>query len=268
MSKGKLLAVCIVWLLVVVAAAAAWRFLAVPWREETAEENRNAILDDTSASSRYQHTISLALDSFSGYAVLRSAEFDKDLANRRIRLTLVDDSADYQQRMQTLVDGSVQMAAFTVDALLKVSAEWGDLPATIVALIDETRGADAMVAYKAAVPDLDSLNRVDTRFVVTPNSPSETLARVLMNRFELDNLEENPFIPAENAADVYRRFKAADPQQPLGFVLWEPYVSKIIAETPEAHILVDSSQFRGYIVDCLVVNREYLRATVTRCCNW
>ncbi len=50
------------------------------------------------------------------------------------------------------------MAAFTVDALIKTTAQSGESspPATIVALIDETRGADAMVAYKSAVKNVEA----------------------------------------------------------------------------------------------------------------
>jgi len=39
--------------------------------------------------------------------------------------------------------------------------------------------------------------------------------------------------------------------------LWEPWVSKAL-ENPNVHVVVDSSRFRGYIVDVIVVNREYL----------
>ena len=52
---------------------------------------------------------------------------------------LVDDGADYSQRIEALQSGEIQLAAFTIDALITASAELGELPATIVALIDETR---------------------------------------------------------------------------------------------------------------------------------
>ena len=43
------------------------------------------------------------------------------------------------------------------------------------------------------------------------------------------------------------------------FVLWEPFVSKALQERPEARVLVDSSQFKGYIVDVLVAQQKWLR---------
>ncbi len=250
MSKGKLLAVCVVWLLIVAAIAASYRLLIYP-------RQRNATLSGTSSSSQYQHSLDLALDSFSGYAILRSENMKEELARKRIRLNYLNDEADYRGRIEALRSGQVQMAVFTIDALLAVCEDLGELPATIVAIIDETRGADAIVAYKQAVPNIDALNRSDMTFVLTPDSPSETLARVVMTHFRLENLGTKPFKPVGDIDAVYQAYRDATPTSPQAFVLWEPYVSKIL-ENPNTHIVIDSSQFRGYIVDVLVVNRDYL----------
>ena len=89
-------------------------------------------------------------------------------------MNLHDDGADYAARIRALQAGDAQLAVFTIDALLKASAELNEMPATIVALVDETTGADAIVAYKSKVPNIDALNAAETRFVLTPSSPSET----------------------------------------------------------------------------------------------
>ena len=100
MSKGKLLAVCCVWLVILFMGALVWRliFPPPPW---------------------WEHEITFALDSFSGYAVFRSEEFEEGLREKRIKLSLTDDGADYSQRIRALKEGGVQMAVFTVDALIK-----------------------------------------------------------------------------------------------------------------------------------------------------
>ena len=250
MSKGKLLAVCVVWLLIVGAIAASYRLLIYP-------RQRDATLSGTSSSSQYKHSLQIALDSFSGYAILRSEKMKEELAHKRIRLEYVDDEANYRKRIRRLRSGQVQMAVFTIDALLAVCEEIDELPGTIVAILDETRGADAVVAYKQAVPNIDALNRNDMTFVLTPDSPSETLARVVMTHFHLDNLGERPFKTVDDVEAVYKSYRTAAPTTPQAFVLWEPYVSKML-ENPNTHIVTDSSQFRGYIVDVLVVNRDYL----------
>ena len=262
MSKGKFLAICVIWLIVFAIGAAAWRLIVSPMRQAAqdaaADSQERVRLEATSGTSPYQHEVTIALDSFSGYAILRSDEFREQLQHAKIKLELLDDGANYQKRLASLDAGKVQMAAFTVDALIKTTALSGNSPATIVALIDETRGADAMVAYQTVVSNVDDLNHADTRFVLTPDSPSETLARVVMSTFELGQIPADPFIPAQDAEDVFRRYENAAKNSRQVFVLWEPYVSKILANQ-SMHVVIDSSRFTGYIVDCLVAERDFLQ---------
>ena len=208
------------------------------------------------ATSTAKQQVRVAIDSFSGYAVLRSDAFKRKLSVRGIDLKLLDDGADYRKRLEALKNGDVQMAVITIDALIKTGHGLGSNPATIVMVIDETVGADAMVAWKKSVPNIDALNTADTRIVATPDSPSETLARVVMSNFQLPQLPTDGFINADGAEDVYKRFQA-DRDGKRAYVLWEPFVSKALEE-PDAHVLMDSSRFRGYIVDVLVVQRDFL----------
>ena len=257
MSKGKLLAVCLVWLAIFGCGAVAWRLLVVDAKEQQAVEEHQEAIESTSGESRYDHTINFALDAFSGYAVLRSDEFRNDLAEQRIRLKLNDDQADYSTRLKNLHSGNTQMAAFTIDALIKASSVLNDTPAVVVAIIDETRGADAMVAGSTVVPNVSSLNRPETRFVLTPDSPSETLARVVMSEFALDQLPADPFIRTSGPEETLAKFREMGPETSNVFVLWEPYVSEILTDH-SMHTVVDSSSFRGYIVDVIVANRDFL----------
>ena len=268
MSKGKLVAVCIVWLLILGVGVLAWRLLFVPNREaatlrdnkakqEQLDQGRLDTLKGSSSLSRYHNEIDFHIDSFSGYAIIRSEEFKNQLAGRRIRLNLHDDAADYAARIRALQSGEAQLAVFTIDALVKTSADLGELPASIVCFVDETTGADAIVAYKAQIPNVDALNHSEIRFVLTPASPSETLARVVMARFELNNLPENPFIEVNDSREVLNRYKAAKPGDPRAYVLWEPFVSQML-KNPEMHVVVDSSRFPSAIVDVVVANRDFL----------
>jgi len=249
-NKARLVVVAVIWLVVVGICAAVYKLWIAPGKEAE-------VVTQTSSDRRHEHQLRLALDSFSGYSLLRSRAFHDDLAAHGIGLDLVDDGADYGRRIESLRNGDVQLAVFTVDALVKASATLGELPGTIVMVVDETTGADAMVAYKQAVPTIDALNRDEARLVVTRDSPSETLARVVMARFNLPKLAADPWIDAGGAEDVYEQFKKADPAAPRAYVLWEPYVSKAL-EDDRAHVLIDSSKFRGYIVDVLVVQRKFL----------
>lgn len=237
--------------------AVAYKFFvhdSVEQRKEAEKKNTTLI---TGTESRYDHRLDLSLDAFSGYAILRSPEFTKELAQKSIKINFTDDKADYTQRLEDLKSGRAQLAVFTIDALLKTCEKAGEMPGSIVAMIDETRGADAIVGYKSKYGDVDSLNDPNLRFVLTSDSPSETLARVVISHFDLPNLPDNPFITVGGADEVYDQCRKASQDDPRVYVLWEPFVSKAI-ENPNIQTIVSTADLFGYIVDVLVVNREFL----------
>jgi flagellar motor protein MotB len=260
-SKTKIIVASLVWLAVLTAGVLIWKFAFEPKRKEAQEKEReqirNEVLKETQGTSRYKYEITLGLDSFSGYAILRSADFESELKSHGIRLNIVDDQADYKKRLGNLESGSLQFAAFPADALIQTSASSQYPPATIIAIIDSTNGADALVAYKAKYPTIDSLNSPETKFVLVGDSPSETLARVVMHDFDSSRMGGNPFMRLSSPEAVVEAYKAATPSTPQVYVTWEPYVSQLTANDQMIK-LVDSSRFTGYIIDTLVVSRDFL----------
>jgi outer membrane protein OmpA-like peptidoglycan-associated protein/ABC-type nitrate/sulfonate/bicarbonate transport system substrate-binding protein len=250
-AKGILVA-AVLWIAIVASVGALYKFLVRPLLQKETEEA-------TSSESHYRTEITIAVDSFSGYSILRSEEIRDLLQSDGIRLTIQDDGADTDGRIRALRDGEVQMAAFTVDSLVASSARLGEFPATIVMVIDESKGADAVVAYKDAVARIEDLDAANAAFVLTPNSPSEFLARVTIANFNLPNLPEDWWIESDGAAEVYKRFKSANRGEKRAYVLWEPHVSRCLA-VDGAHVLLDSSNLRGLIVDVLVAQRSFLKS--------
>ena len=256
----KLLVVGAVWTLLLSVVVMIFKFFIFPSQEngakEAAQEQHEQTIEKTSSDSRYTNQINFALDSFSAYAVFRSEFFKNELAKSKIKLNVVD-QPDYTERLKSLQSGETQLAAFTIDALIKASAQLEDMPATIVAFIDETKGADAIVTYKSSLPNIDSLNNENVKFVLIPDSPSETMARVVISHFGLSKLSADPFVRVSNADELFNKYRTAKANDPLAFVTWEPYVSKMI-DNPNCQVLVNSSRFRGYIVDVIVCNRDFL----------
>jgi ABC-type nitrate/sulfonate/bicarbonate transport system substrate-binding protein/outer membrane protein OmpA-like peptidoglycan-associated protein len=248
-SKGCIIAV--VWLvLLAILGGAVWFLYTKPKNEQ--------LNQDTGSSSQYTHELSIAADLFSGYAVLRSAQMRDNLKSDGIRLTMVDDGADYGARLEALEDGDVQMAVYTIDSLMMAGAKAGSFPASIVMLIDETKGADAVLAYKSAVASLHDLDDSTARFVLTPSSPSEFLARVVKSHFQLPNLSGDWMIEADGAAAVLKKMKSAKQSDKTAYVMWEPQVSQA-KQLPGVEVILDSSKINGLIIDVLVARREYLR---------
>ena len=151
------------------------------------------------------------------------------LKAKRIKLTFVDDKADYAARMagaerRQVPDGRLHRR------LVHPHRRRGSAtsPRSIVLVIDETRGADAIVAYKEAVGSIRDLDSPDARFVLTPNSPSEFLARTVVAQFSLPSLPEKWSVEADGAGAVLQAVPRRAASEKRAYVLWEPYVSKAL----------------------------------------
>jgi flagellar motor protein MotB len=260
-NKKKMLVMAGVWLGILGVGVLGWNLWWAPKKEREKQEQTVAdhqqTIDKTSSQSRYKYTVNFAADAFSGYAPIRSPYFKEECGKYAIRLEYKDDGANYPQRLKDLADGKTDMATFTIDALQKCSAEFGDFPATIVALVDESKGADAMVAAGKRFPNIDALNNPDVRIVCVGNSPAETLGRVVMYHFSLDRLGKDPFELKDSAEEVYKAYQQAKPGDNKVFCMWEPYISRVI-DNPDYHVLMDSGKFRGYVVDVIVARRDFL----------
>lgn len=257
---------CFVWLIVLAAGVGVYKFFVAPRHQKakeqvTAKEHEDTI-KKTSSSSRYNTSVSFAGDGFSGYAPIRSDMFKDECGKAGIRVEYKDDGANYTQRLKDIADGKTDMAVFTVDALFTASAVLGDFPASIVCVNDESRGADALIAAGKRYPNIDAMNNPDTKIVCVKNSPSEFLARVIIAHFSLDRLSANPFDfgPVDKphtAEDVYQQYKQSKITDNFVYVLWEPYVSKVVSN-PDYHVLIDTSKFRGYVTDVIIANRGFI----------
>ncbi|MFA6011401.1 MAG: phosphate ABC transporter substrate-binding/OmpA family protein [Desulfobacteraceae bacterium] len=249
-TKGILVA-AVMWVLIIGILSVAAKYFILPYFEKD-------LLDDTGSESAYKHTVTLAADSFSGYSILRSPVMKKELKALGIKLDIKDDNADYDARMEALSKKDVNMAVFTIDSFILAGSRLGNFPATMVMVIDESKGGDAMVAWKNAVSRVEDLNNASAGIVLTAHSPSEFLARTVIAHFNLPLLPEKWLITAEGSKDVYKEFIKADKKDKRAYVLWEPYVSKALKDK-DAHVILDSSKLKGYIVDVLVVERNFLK---------
>ncbi len=216
-------------------------------------------------------TVMIHLDSFSGYAVLRSKPFADYTYALGMLAETVDDGGNSAARFAALREGRADYAVFTLDALLREAAKAptsgvgdpGDI--AVLMVLDETIGADAMVAFEEGLPSLAALGTPGTRLVLTGNSPSETLARVVMANFEAGSTLAQTqsawsLVQGSGEALSMLRKAAKDPVQraaPIAYVLWEPELSLALQE-PGVQVLFDSSRFRGFIVDVLVTTRKTL----------
>ncbi len=221
-------------------------------------ESDIVITYSTSDAKQLKGEISVALDSWIGYFPFRSPVFGTMMRDAGYRVKVVDDRADYPARMTMLRKGEVDFAVCTVDSYLLNGKDAG-YPGIIVTVIDESKGGDAVVAWKNRVADLNQLSTAATlKIAYTPASPSEHLLKALAAHFNIDRLKRDRAawsVEVNGAEDAYARLMKREVD---AAALWEPYVTEAVGR-PGIVKLIGSEDMEKLIVDILLVNRRFAR---------
>jgi hypothetical protein len=175
-----------------------------------------------------------------------------------IKLTVVDDKADYMGRIKALKSGDAHMALFPLNSFIQAGSQFGEFPATIVYIVDETKGADAIVSYKQGISTIQDLDCDKGRVVYTSDSPSEFLAEITLASFSMPRLSKDWRVKVGGSEEAYRDMLASKKTDKKAWVLWEPQVSMAL-ENPDAIDLINSSKMKGFILDGFAVNRKFLQ---------
>ena len=213
---------------------------------------------NTSDAVKIKGKVRLALDNWIGYFPLRSNEMKTLMRRDGWNLVWTDDKADYRARMEQLQKGEIDIAVATVDSYLLNGAEF-NFPGSIIAVLDESKGGDAIVARKKQADSLDSLKGKDgLKIAFTPNSPSHFLLKAAADHFNVPELlptQKNKKIETEGSEGALKALLAGKADIA---VLWEPDVSRALAEKDIVKLLgtEDTAQL---IVDILLVSRDFMQ---------
>ncbi|MCI5222934.1 MAG: hypothetical protein D3924_09740 [Candidatus Electrothrix sp. AR4] len=212
----------------------------------------------TSDAVRIKGKVRLALDNWIGYFPLRSNEMKGFMRRGGWNLVWTDDKADYRTRMEQLHKGEIDAAVATVDSYLLNGSRF-DFPGSIIAVIDESKGGDAIVARKQQAENLDSVKGAkNLKIAFTPNSPSHYLLKAAADHFNVPELlptQKKNKIETEGSEGALKKLlgKGADIA-----VLWEPDVSRALADKNIVKLLGTEDTER-LIVDILLVNRDFMQ---------
>ncbi|NEO87620.1 MAG: OmpA family protein [Spirulina sp. SIO3F2] len=195
-------------------------------------------------------------DTFSGYSTLRNPVFQGALSEVGLGLCY-QDQFDQQARAAAIAAGEADLIVTTLDQYLTHQ------PAgKIVALIDRTIGADAVVLNTQHFPQLTSLLELEKlvaeqaaqgkklRIVFAADTPSEFLALVLNTKFDNFNLADFEVVEVEDASIAWEKMQS-DSSIALG-VLWEPFVNQ--ARQRGNTVVLSSQDSPKVIVDVLVAS--------------
>ena len=213
---------------------------------------------NTSDAVKIKGKIRLALDNWIGYFPLRSNEMRTMMRREGWNLVWTDDKADYRARMEQLRKGEIDLAVATVDSYL-LNGSAVNFPASIVAVIDESKGGDAIISRKNKAESLDSLKgKNDLKIAFTPDSPSHYLLKAAADHFNVPELLPRQKGNRIETAGSEGALKALLAGKVDIAVLWEPDVSRALAEKDTIKLL-GTEETERLIVDILLVNRDFMQ---------
>ncbi|GAB4211008.1 MAG: hypothetical protein OHK0012_02690 [Synechococcales cyanobacterium] len=192
-------------------------------------------------------------DTFSGYSTFRHPEFQSALQEAGIQLRYADEF-DQAQRANALTQGQADLMVTSLDQFVQQQPQ-----GQIVALIDRTVGADAVVLNTLKYPGLTSLvvleglvrrNQGQSLMATfAGDTPSEYLALVLDTKFDAFRLADFNVVKVADASEAWNLLQ--DRTQPVAVaVLWEPFVSQ--ARQQGYTVVLSSQDAPDTIVDVLV----------------
>lgn len=200
-------------------------------------------------------------DSFSGYSTFRRAEFAEAMSKSGTPIAYRDE-VDQAKRAEMLSDGTADLIATTLDQFLEHRPK-----GKIVALLDATIGADAVVVNNKRYPELTSLGDLadlvakDKEAGRKPTisyaggTASAYLALLLDARFDSFDLEAFAIEKVDGAAAAWAKLSAPDSELAAA-ILWQPFVER--ARLAGYNVVLSSADVPDSIVDVLVASDRLL----------
>ncbi len=185
--------------------------------------------------------------------MLRSPRFAHALADQDIGVRW-EMEPDFEKRFAGLRDGKCDFVAATLDSYLANGNATG-WPGAITWVIDESFGGDAVLAGDD-VKSLDDLNRPGVRGAFVGLSPSEFLLRSEISHFHLDRLRAG--LEKSRVDNVETAYNALRDKRADFAVLWEPLVTRAKNEIPGAHVLIDTREAQGLVIDIALARRQLI----------
>jgi len=218
-------------------------------------EQNTSMTVATSDASSMKESIKIGVDNWVGYYLLCSKNYRTSMRNIGIRATCENDNANLDDRFSKLRSGELQFAVTTVDAYVALGKDY-KFPGTIIAVIDESKGGDALLAVEDVVSTIDDLkNNPSLRVALTPDSPSEHLVRSLAVHFDVKNFKQRgSWLVSTNGSE--EAAKKLLSHQVDAAVLWEPDVTKAL-QVDGIKKIIGTEDTEKLIVDVLLVNREF-----------
>lgn len=201
-------------------------------------------------------TLVIGVDGWVGYFPLCSPQFKKLMNRAGWGIRCEDDNANYDERFKKLKRDDYHFAVATVDSYV-LNGEKHSYPGPIVAVLDESKGGDAIVARKDVIPNMEALKTaVGKKVAFTPDSPSHHLLKSVASHFDVPNFrDDGNFVSSDGSEQA---LKALEDGKADIAIIWEPEVSKAVANKDFVRLL-GTEDTQRLIVDILIASQDLVR---------
>jgi NitT/TauT family transport system substrate-binding protein len=196
--------------------------------------------------------LTVAYDAYAPYLPVRIAETQGYYKSRNLAVKQVpfdlngQNEYSEEERRAALRDGTFDVLLTTLDA---VALFGNDQTGKVVAIVDESAGADKIVA-RAPIARLNDLK--GKRITYSEGSVSEFYLYATLNLVGL-KASDVQRVPAESVDDAIAKYKAG---QADAVVAWEPNVQDALA-VPNSKVLLGTDNYRA-VLDVMVVSAKAL----------
>lgn len=220
--------------------------------------NVNSDTLSASDAAKIKHTVNVGVDDWAGYFYLCSPKTRAFAIEKGVLIKCEDDGVDFDKRFNGLKDGSLQLAAMTADTFTRQIDKHRSRFASVIAVIDESSGGDAILVNKSFATDTESFKaakRISIGF--TPESPSSMLVTSWVSDFGIDLSDTTKYsvVEANGSQDACGKLMRGEVE---AAACWEPDVTKALDSGKFVKIM-DSGETKNLIVDVLVGNNDFIR---------
>ncbi len=242
--------------------SAAWFALKPVFQKHQKDQTDKATeeFDREISEARVDTSLRVGGDGYLGYFFAASVQTKKEAVRQGLGIEWLDDGGNMSERVGKLASGQLDIIAIPAAEYL-IHGRGAGFPGVMTMAIARSNGGDGIIARKDLLPkgDLSALNNASLKWVFTAESPSQFLIDIIvkdLDFFHLKSSADNSWrVPLGSSREVYER--AMNGQGDV-FVLWEPDISRALANNPNLTYVWGSDKFSGYIVDYFVVNKRTL----------
>jgi outer membrane protein OmpA-like peptidoglycan-associated protein len=260
MNQSTKLAILLFAVCAVVSAA--WFGLKPVFQKQQKEQQDQEAedFDREISEARVDASVRVAGDGYLGYFFASSVQTKKEAVRQGLGIDWVDDGGAVSERVRKLASGEYDIIAIPAAEYL-IHGRKANFPGVMTMAIARSNGGDGIIARKDILGNGDqaALNNPSFKWVFTAESPSQFLIDITVKDLDFFHLKSSTDtswrVPVGSSSEVYKR--AMNGQGDV-FVLWEPDISRALANNPNLTYVWGSDKFSGYIVDYFVVNKRAL----------